>query len=208
MSDPFIDVNERVVWSRAKLHRKRLIMFVLGTIAAVVVVILADSQFERMAFGVAGAVFFGFCFYDVYKMMEPNSALIELLPQGIIFRITTEDFIVPWSEIRGVDTIDIHTKFGRRAEFYSGVTVMLVSKLFYDRVVHVDSLIMRGPGWGTHFVPKDADTMQIALHHELLPASAEEIRRQVEARWKAFGKTNAVASTSHSSSSPGRAEGA
>jgi hypothetical protein len=184
-----VDVNARLVWSRAKLHRKRMIMFAIGTLAAVVIVLLADSPRERWGFGIAGFVFFCFCFYDIYKMMEPNSALIELLPQGIIYRVTTEDFIVPWNEIKGVDTINIHTAFGGRAETYPGVTVILVSKLFYDRVVHVDTLIMRGPGWGAWFVPRDANTMHIALHHNIIPASAETIRREVEERWKVFGKT-------------------
>jgi hypothetical protein len=188
VSHVHVDVNERLVWSRVKLHRKRLIVFALGTAAALVVVLLADSPLERWGFGIAGAVFFGFCFYDIYRMMEPGSALIELLPQGIIFRVTSEDFIVPWNEVEGVDTIDIHWDFGRRSEFYPGVTVILVSKFFYDRVVHEKSFIKRGPGWGAWFVPKDETTMQLALHHEVIPASAEEIRRQVEARWQAFGK--------------------
>lgn len=188
MSGAYIDVNERVVWSRYKLHRKRMAVFALGTAAAILVVWLADSDLERFGFGIAGLVFLGFCFYDIYKMFEPNSALIELLPEGVIFRVTTEDFIVPWNEIKGIDTIDIHAEFRGRLEIYTGVTVLLVSKFFYDRVVHVNSLIMRGPGWGAWFVPRDADTMQLALHHELLPVGAEEVRRQVEERWKVFGK--------------------
>lgn len=188
MSGAYIDVNERVVWGRHKLHRKRLIIFIMGTVAAIVVVWLADSELERWAFGAAGAVFFAMCFYDIYRMLEPNSALVELLPQGIIFRTTTEHFIVPWQEIKGVDTIDIHTTFRGRPEVYPGVTVVLVPKFFYDRVVHVDSFIMRGPGWDAHFVPKGDNLMQLALHHEIIPASAAEIRRQVEERWKVFGK--------------------
>lgn len=188
MSNTYVDVNQRLIWSRAKFHRKRLWVFAVGTIAAVVIVFLEDHELKRLAFGAAGVVFFGFAFYDIYKMMEPNSALIELLPQGIIFRTTSEDFIVPWNEIKGVDTIDIHTKFNGRSETYLGVTVILVSKFFYDRVVHENSIIMRGPGWGAHFIERDANTMMLALHHEILPASAEEVRRQVEERWKVFGK--------------------
>jgi hypothetical protein len=182
-----VDVNQRLVWSRHKLHRKRLWIFALGTVAAAVVVWIADSNLERWGFGIAGFVFLAMSFYDIYKMYEPNSALIELLPQGIIYRVTTEDFIVPWSEIRGVDTLDIHASFRGRAEIYPGVTVIYVSKLFYDRVVHVDTLLMRGPGWDAWFREKDADTMLLALHHDVIPASAETIRLEVEERWKVFG---------------------
>jgi hypothetical protein len=187
-----VDVNQRLVWSRHKLHRKRLWIFALGTVAAAVVVWIADSELERWGFGIAGFVFLAMSFYDIYKMYEPNSALIELLPQGIIYRVTTEDFIVPWSEIKGVETTDIHTSFNGRAEFYPGVTVILVSRLFYDRVVHVDTLLMRGPGWGAWFLEKDADTMLIALHHHVIPASAETIRLEVEERWKVFGNNKAT----------------
>ena len=191
MSDAYIDVNERLIWSRTKLHRKRMIVFAVGVVAAVVIVVLADRPLERWGFGAAGVVFFCFCFYDIYKMMEPNSALIELLPQGIIFRTTSEDFIVPWNEIKGIESTDIHTKFRGRPELYPNVTVILVSKLFYDRVIDTGNFITRGPGWGAHFI-EEGDTVKAALHHEIIPASAEEIKRQVEARWKAFGKTRTI----------------
>lgn len=190
MSDVYVDVNERLIWSRSKFHRKRMIVFAVGVVAAAVVVWLADSDLERFGFIAAGFVFLCFCFYDIYKMLDPHSALIELLPQGIIFRTTMEDFIVPWNEIKGVDTIDIHAEWRGRMETYSGVTVILVSRLFYERVIDTGNWFTRGPGWGAHFVEKDADTVQCALHHEILPASAETIKREVEARWKVFGRAS------------------
>ncbi len=185
--DGYIDVNERVIWSRKKLHRARLVIFAIGTVAAAVVVLIADHQLERIAFGAAAAVFFPLCFYEIYWLMKPNTALVELLPQGIIMRTTTEDFIIPWNEIKSVDTINIHTTFRGRSITYSNVTAILVSKFFYDRVIHVDNFIMRGPGWDAHFIPSGESMMHIALHESLIPASAGEIKRQVEARWKAFG---------------------
>lgn len=187
MSERYVDVNERLVWSRTKLHRKRLVIFILGTIAGILVALIADHPLERWLFAAAAAVFLGFCFYEIYRLMEPNSALIELVPQGIIFRITTENFIVPWQEIRGVASIDIEASLRGPTATFENVTVVLVSRFFYDRVIHVDSLIMRGPGWDAHFVPK-GDMVQLALHHDVIPATADEIRRQVEARWKVFGK--------------------
>lgn len=182
-----VDVNKRLIWSSHKLHRKRLIMLVLGTLAAAFLVWLEDSELMRWAFGAAGIVFLGFSFYETYRLLEPNAALIELLPKGVIHRVTTNPFIVPWHEIKGIDTIDVQWELHGRPEVYTGVTVLLVSKLFYDRVVHVDNIILRGPGWGAWFLEKDANTMQLALHHEMIPATKEEIRRQVEARWKVFG---------------------
>lgn len=179
-----VDVYQRLVWGRARFHRKRMIVFVLGTAAAAIGVFFVDTDLKRFGLGLAAVVFLGFALYDLYRTIE-NAALIELLPQGVIFRVTTEDFIVPWNEIHGVDRIDIRVDFRRHEQLYEGVTVILVSKFFYDRVIHEDWLIMRGPGWDAWFVPKN-DKMQIALHHEVLPATAEEVRRQVEERWKVF----------------------
>ncbi|MCW5681687.1 MAG: hypothetical protein KF794_08375 [Xanthobacteraceae bacterium] len=179
-----VNVHERLVWSRGKLHRMRMTVFVLGTAAAITGAFIVEKDLQRFALGVAAAVFLGFAVYDLFRTLE-NAALIELLPAGIIFRTTNEDFIVPWNEIHGVNTIDVHAEFRGREEIYPGVTVVLVSKLFYDRVIHEGWMIMRGPGWDAHFIP-EGDKMQLALHHEILPATAAEVRRQVEERWKFF----------------------
>lgn len=192
MTEYYVDVNARLVWSRYKLHRARLIMAILGTLAGVVIALLGKSNFDIVLGWGSVAICFPWAFYEIYWLMKPNSALIELLPEGIIFRTTTEHFIVPWTEIKAVDTIDVHTTFRGKSVVFPGVTVVAVSKNFYDRVIHVDSYIMRGPGWDGNFIPKGENLMQLALHHELIPASAETIKREVEARWKAFGKKEAA----------------
>lgn len=187
MSAP-VDVNARLVWGRRKLHRIRLTVAALGAAAGLVILLLADDLFE-LVIGWGSVVAFPlWALYEIYWLTRKDTALIELLPQGIIFRMPgIEHFIVPWHEIRGVDSIDITTTFRGQTVTYPGVTVVLVSQFFYDRVIHVDSFIMRGPGWDANFIPK-GNLMQLALHHEVIPASAEEIRRQVEARWRVFAK--------------------
>jgi hypothetical protein len=65
------------------------------------------------------------------------------------------------------------------------VTVVVVSQRFYDTVIHVDSLLLRGPGWENWFVPK-GDMVQVALHHEALPVTADTLHAAVLARWTAF----------------------
>lgn len=186
MTEHYVDTNARVVWSRYKLHRARLIMAMLGIIAGVVIATLGSAKFDFFLGWGTLAISFPWAFYEVYCLLKPNSALIELLPEGIIFRNTTENFIVPWPEIEAIDTIDVHTKIRGRTVVFPGVNVVAVSKKFYDRVIHVDNFIMRGPGWDGNFIPKGENQMQLALHHELLPVTADEVRRQVEERWKAF----------------------
>lgn len=187
MSDAYVDVNARVIWNRDKLHRARLIVAVMGLVAGIVIVAIGDKPRDYLIGWASVAVCLPWAFYEIYWLMAPDTALIELLPQGIIFRQLSEHFIVPWTEIHGIDTIDIHSSFRGRPVTFNGVTVILVSQFFYDRVIHVDSFIMRGPGWDANFIPK-GDKMMVALHHELLPVDAATVRREVEARWKAFGR--------------------
>ncbi len=187
MSDYYVDVNQRLVWSRVKLHRARLIIAMIGLVAGVVILALGDKPRDAVIGWATIVVCLPWSFYEIYWVMKPGTALIELLPQGIIFRQTSEHFIVPWTEIHGVDTIDIHTSMRGKHITFHNVTVVAVSQLFYDRVVHVDSFIMRGPGWDANFIPKDGK-MLLALHHEILPVTADTVRREVEERWKVFGK--------------------
>jgi hypothetical protein len=187
MSMAPVDVNARLIWGRHKLHRKRLYVAIIGCIACCVIVLLADTSREywlASAGIVAGILWI---LYETYWLMRPASALVELLPQGIIFRHGggLEDYIVSWKEIHGVDSINIETTFRGETIIFTNVTVILVSGVFYDRVIHVDNFIMRGPGWDGFYVPK-GDMMQIAIHHEIIDATGEEIRRQVEARWQHF----------------------
>jgi hypothetical protein len=184
-----IDVNARLIWGRHKLHRMRLYIAVAGCIAGCVIVLLADSTREYWLAWIWTVFTILWIGYELYWLMRPASALVELLPQGIIFRRGggLDDFIIPWTEVRGIDTIDIDSSFRGRPVTFEKVTVLLVSMHFYERVIHVDNFIMRGPGWDANYVPK-GDRMQVALHHEIIDATSEEVRRQVEARWKAFGR--------------------
>ena len=75
------------------------------------------------------------------------------------------EFLIPWTEVHGVDSISIE---GFRGAIFDNVTVVLVTQDFYDRVIHVDSFIRRGPGWDQFFIPRDG-MMQVALHHAFLP---------------------------------------
>lgn len=203
MSPPAIDVYARVRYGPHKLHRKRLFVAVAFCAACAFFAVLPEETaptffgkkldvglFRLLA--ILGLLLgIGWSAYDLYRWLRPGTALVELLPEGIIFRGGAENFIVPWNEIHGVDTIDIETSHRGHRIVFENVTVVLVSEFFYDRVIHVDNFILRGPGWDNLFIPK-GDKVQIALHHEILPVTTEELRRQVEARWRAFGKSGAA----------------
>ena len=65
------------------------------------------------------------------------------------------------------------------------VTVVLLSKQFYDSRIFVRSFLLRGPGWNANFIPKGS-LVQMALHHELVSVEPQALREAVEARWQAF----------------------
>lgn len=70
--------------------------------------------------------------------------------------------------MKGVDTIDISGTVRGTLITFSGVTVVQVSRAFYDRHIHLSSWLLRGPGWDFNFIPKGS-LVQVALHHEALP---------------------------------------
>jgi hypothetical protein len=184
MTEP-VDVHQRVTYGRHKLHRKRLLLVVAFALACLLYAYYGDHQFLRPLLIVAGILSIPWAAYETYMMVVP-SPLLELLPQGIIFREVVDDFIVPWDQVLAVDSITVHAEVAGRSATLENVTAITVSKFFYDRVIHAD-WYMRGPGWENVFIAK-GDRVQIAMHHEILPVKPGELRRQVEARWRAFGK--------------------
>lgn len=126
----------------------------------------------------------------LFRRSKPAPPLFVLSPAGILYRIPwVKEFLVPWAEIQGVDTIDVTTlhratRNPHEVTFHH-VTVVLVPKAFYDRHIFVDSLLLRGPGWENTFIPK-GPSIQLALHHELVTAEPKALREAVESRWLAF----------------------
>lgn len=126
----------------------------------------------------------------LFRSSKPAPPLFVLSPAGILYRIPwVKEFLVPWAEIQTVDSIDLTTmlwatRYPHEVTFRD-VTVVLLSKAFYDRHIFVDSLLLRGPGWGNIFMPK-GPSIQMALHHEQVSAEPRALREAVESRWLAF----------------------
>jgi hypothetical protein len=129
--------------------------------------------------------------YAFYRRAHPSKPVIELSPLGLLFRIPgVKEVRIPWREISAIETMDTRMFFPSlvRPRFlhYRNVTAIRVSRAFYDRKIHVASAFMRGPGWGNVFFPEEKSA-RVALHHEALDVPPQDLRREVEARWKAFG---------------------
>ncbi len=136
----------------------------------------------------------------LWARANPGRPLFTLSPAGIHYRIPwVKEFLIPWREIQGVDTINIVTQQSslawlfvdnvqppyRNTLFFDDVTVVLVSKQFYNSQIFVRSYFLRGPGWKANFIPKGT-LVQTALHHTLVSVKPRALRQAVEARWHAF----------------------
>ena len=185
------DVERTVVYTGSKLGAWFLRMGLTALAAGAFLVWLQPSDFGLFdwtmvvaALSIGGAS----ALYGLSRWLSPQP-MLSLSPAGLRLHIDfVKTVLIPWHAIQGVDSIDISGRVGRQSVFLPGVTVVLVTRAFYDRHIHVGSWFLRGPGWDVNFIPK-GDMMQVALQHEALPATAAELRAAVEARWEAFRHT-------------------
>ena len=181
------DVNQTLAYGGQKMGKKVLRRGARAVAVCGILVWLGpDKPFEWLV-AVAGlAVGIPLTIYGLVKWLAPPTPALVISPQGIRQYL---DFVkaidIPWHEVRAVDSAEISGKVGRDYYHLHNVTVVLVTRTFYDRHIHVRSWVMRGPAWHMLYIPKD-DMVQVALHHETVEASAAELREAVEWRWKAF----------------------
>jgi hypothetical protein len=182
------DVHKTLAYASGKMGRTFLRLGLTALAACSVLVWLQPSDFGKLEWAMTG---FGLLvgaactLYGFDRWLRPKPLLV-LSPKGVQITIDTlKTFLIPWHEVKRIETTDITGTWRGRTVFLPGVTVVLVTRAFYDRHIHVDSWFLRGPGWDTNFIPK-GDLVQVALHHQMLEASAIELREAVTLRWKAF----------------------
>ena len=168
----------------------KLIPMAIGMLAlAAVIFALADFESSRDRKGIFAAVIVaaagaGLIGYILWRRIYPAPPLLELSRSGIVYRqLPKKPIRLSWDDIEGIDTISIS---GARVLFRK-ITVVLIPKRLYDAKIDVGSWFWRGPYWNFHFIPK-GNQVQIALHHEVLGVPSEELRAEIETRWRAFSR--------------------
>jgi hypothetical protein len=187
----YTDVNYTLKFGRQKVLRSFLIV---GILAIAVGILGTSSDFFRgkdqyiayLAFAL-GVLLAGYTMHGTFNKTSP---IAVLSPAGIALDIEwVKNFLIPWHEIKAVEKIDITVPTRGWHKTIRGVTAVSVTRNFYERIIHVDNPILRGPGWDNAFID-NGKTVQVTLNPAVLPASAEEIFVAVDTRWKAFrGKT-------------------
>jgi hypothetical protein len=189
LNDKAADVRQVLRYGREKMNRKWLAIGVLLLAIGVGFAYWQPGGFKDYDWFMTGlSIVLGvfMTLYALFRTLFPGKPLLALSPEGLRLHIEWVKTVrIPWHEVRGVDTIDITGKIRGTLLHFPGVTVVLVSKDFYNRHIHINSWFLRGPGWDTCFVPKGS-MVQVALHHEALPVEAHALRAAVELRWLAF----------------------
>jgi hypothetical protein len=180
------DVNRVLSFGREKLVGKQLLFAGIAAAVGLVSVLVGDDDPQLTFVGWGLLVFgVGYAAWEFSKSTQKRKPLLVLSPEGLDIRLEgAAEFRIPWTEVRGVDSITVE---GLRGATFENVTVVLVTEAFYDRVIHVDSFFRRGPGWDQFFIPRYDGMMQVALHHAFLPVEAPDLLAAVEARYRAFG---------------------
>jgi hypothetical protein len=146
-------------------------------------------------FGASAAILvgIGLTVFSLRRRFRRGKPVYVLSPDGvhISWSSSRKEGFIPWREIKGIDTIDIVVWHwlarDPRNLHYDDVTVVLVTKQFYQANLHIKSLFQRGPYWHqTAFIEK-GDMVQCALHAEFVGVAPEQLRGAVEVRWRAFG---------------------
>ena len=194
--DPDQTLEYRPATTIVRLLPTGLLLIFLGLL----ILALADPHSEPVwtYFGVGlclvlGAGLSGF---TLWRRWHHGKPVFTLSPDGIRYRIPfIKQVLIPWHEIRGVDTIDIEAGYWSilwctdsllyNTFILRGVTVILLPQRFYQQHLHINSFLLRGPAWKANFIPK-GDLVQMALHHEYVSVEPRALREAVEVRWRAF----------------------
>lgn len=173
--------GQKMIWSRLRLA---LLVFVL----MIVVLYVADSDRDRI---IAGVVLLCSILWIVVEAISlyQNKPMLVLTPDGLAFKLEwVRYFLIPWHQVRSVDTADVegYDFVAKVPQLYQGVTVIRVSRDFYEKHLNPGSFLLQGPGWENLFQDK-GDEVQMVLHHSMLPdVTGPQLRQEVETRWKAF----------------------
>ena len=133
----------------------------------------------------------GFSLFLLYRLYNPGRSRMTLSPAGLQLHVGGRDVLVPWREIASIDTTDLKVRnWGRGSALFPTITfrdctMVKVSRPFYEEAIHVPSVFMQGPGWQGVF-HAEGDSMRIALHHDQLVVSPQDVRTLIEARWRTF----------------------
>ena len=151
------DVHRVLAYSGRKISRWFLQMGLVALAAgAVLLYIQPDfSAFEWFMLALTLTVGAASTLYGLVRLWVPGKPMLLMSPAGLRLHFDfLKTMVIPWHEVRGVDTTDIKGEFRGTPVLLTGVTVVLVSRKFYDRRIHVDFVAPARAGLGHQLHPQ------------------------------------------------------
>ncbi len=190
MDPKYTDPNYVLKFSRAKLGQKYFIIGAISLAFGILFINFGGKPDIAFVGYVLIALGFAICMYEMHRYFHPGKPILTLAPDGLRFNIEwVKELFVPWHEVKALRSITVADRTSRSPfpSKFDNVTALVLTNEFYERAIHVNNLLLRGPGWGNMFIADERNNvMQFALHHAVLPVTAEELYAAVEARWSAF----------------------
>src|SRR5262245_33343585 len=130
-------VDQVLTFGREKLARKNYLFAAICVGVGIASVLVGGDDTMLVVVGWGLLVFgIGRAGCELSRTTQTQKPLLVLSPEGLHMRIEgATEFDIPWTEVGGVNSITIP---GPRRTRFDNVTVVLVTREFYDRVIHVD----------------------------------------------------------------------
>ncbi|MFZ5694014.1 MAG: hypothetical protein ACOY5F_22500 [Pseudomonadota bacterium] len=130
-----------------------------------------------------------------YGLVRGGKPLLTLSPKALTLSSLGKDVVIPWHQVRGIDTVIFRTMTTLWSQLpplivpvkLRDVSVVLIARDFYENeILPAFPVLCHTPVFGRTFRPRGDNLIEVCLHHDLLPATSDEIRKDVAARWYAF----------------------
>lgn len=121
-----------------------------------------------------------------------RKTLVDIDERGVFFNLRKDQppLHIPWGDVRGVERKSYVRFVGKWIAIAIREPSVVVSREFYERKIHIDSLWQRGPFWHLTFVADDERAvMHIVLRHNWFGLPKRYLFDALVTRWKAFGST-------------------
>lgn len=119
-----------------------------------------------------------------------RKTLVDIDEGGVFFNLRKDHppLHIPWGDVRGVERKSYVRFVGKWIAIAIRAPCVVVSRDFYERTLHIDSLWQRGPVWHLTFVADDTrSVVHIVLDHSWFGLPKRYLFEALVTRWKAFG---------------------
>jgi hypothetical protein len=151
-------------------------------------------------FGPIAIIGAGMCIIGVYllisRFLHRGRTVVAIDADGLTYDPvkSREPIHLPWAEVIAIERISIVRFVGKWAQVYIRQPCLVVSRDYYDRAIHIDSLWQRGPAWHVMFIRDDAaGVVRVLVPGDWFDWPKRHLFEALALRWQRFGTPDADA---------------